>query len=328
MRRREFIGGLIGVAASPIVASAQQPSRMPVVGYLWRGSREANPHLLEAFRKGLSETGHVEGKNVAIEYRFANGEIDRLPALAADLVSHGVAAIATPGGTATVMAAKRATSTIPIVFEIGTDPVEDGLVASFNRPGGNVTGVTAINGELNSKRLGILCELVPTAARVGVLVDANSPFAGERWTADVRAAATAIGRQCEILPAGTIEDVRSRFAGLAQQKIDALLVVASPVFIGFRNEFVALAERYAAPTMYFDRVIAEAGGLISYGTDGPDQFRLVGVYVGRILRGEKPADLPVLRPARFELVINLKTAKSLRLIVPETLLATADEVIQ
>src|SRR5262249_15406911 len=231
-------------------------------------------------------------------------------------------------GTATVLAAKAATSTIPIVFEVGTDPVEDGLVTSFNRPGGNLTGVTAINGELSGKRLGLLSELVPKDARIGVLIDANSPFAGDKSIAEIRTAAATLERQIEVLLVGTIHDVETIFANLATKRVDALLIYASPVIAGFRTELVMLAARHAVSAMYWDRTVAEAGGLMSYGTNGDDQFRQVGVYVGRILNGEKPADLPILRPTKFELVINLKTAKALGLEVPATLIARADEVIE
>jgi putative tryptophan/tyrosine transport system substrate-binding protein len=326
VRRREFIAAL-GPAAAWSIAARAQKAAMPMVGYLFRGSLRPNENLVAAFRKGLSETGYVEGRNVVVEYRFAEGHIDRLPALASDLVRQGVAVIATPGGTATVQAAKAVTSSIPIVFEVGTDPVEDGLVTSFNRPGGNVTGVTAINAELTGKRLGLLRYVVPKAARIGVLIDSNSPFAGDKFIAEINAAGAALGRQIEIRLAGTMREVNGAFASLVQ-KIDALLVYASPVFTGFRVEITALAARHAVPAMYWDRIFAEAGGLISYGTNGDDQFRQVGVYVGRILNGEKSANLPILRPAKFELVINLKTARVLGLTIPETLLATADEVIE
>jgi putative ABC transport system substrate-binding protein len=301
---------------------------MPVVGYLFRGSAGPSANIVAAFRNGLSEAGYVEGKNVAIEYRFADGHADRLSALATDLVRRRVAVIATPGGTATVLAAKAATKDIPIVFEIGSDPVEDGLVASFNRPGGNVTGVTAINGELHGKRLGLLCELVPRIARIGVLIDPNSAFASENSIADVQKAAVAIGRQIEVLLAGTIRDVEAAFASLVQKRIDALLIAGSPVFMGLRAELAMLAARHSVPTMYWDRPLAEAGGLISYGANGADQFRLVGLYVGRILKGERPADMPVVQPAKFELVINIKAAKSLGLEISPKLLALADEVIE
>jgi putative tryptophan/tyrosine transport system substrate-binding protein len=328
MRRREFIAGLGSAAAWPFAARAQRRPAMPVVGYLYRGSPRPNENLVAAFRKGMSETGYVEGRNVAVEYRFAEDHIDRLPELASDLVRQGVAVIATPGGTATVQAAKAVTSSIPIVFEVGTDPVEDGLVASFNRPGGNITGVTAINAELTGKRLGLLRDVAPKAVRIGVLIESNSPFVGGKFIAEINAAGAEIGRQIEILLAGTMREVDGIFASLVQKRIDALLVYASPVFGGFRVEIAALAARHAVPAMYWDRIFTEAGGLISYGTNGDDQFRQVGVYVGRILNGERPANLPVLRPSKFELILNLKTARALGLTIPETILATADEVIQ
>jgi putative tryptophan/tyrosine transport system substrate-binding protein len=251
------------------VLEAQQRA-LPVVGYLFRGSLRPNENLVAAFRKGLSETGYVEGRNVAVEYRFAEGHIDRLPALASDLVRQGVAVIATPGGTATVQAAKTATSSIPIVFEVGT--VEDGLVPSFNRPGGNVTGVTAINAELTGKRLGLLRDVVPKAARIGVLIDSNSPFVGDKFIGEINAAGAAIGRQIDILLAGTIHEVDGVFASLLQKRIDALLVYPSPVFAGFRVEMTTLAARLAVPAMYWDRIFAEVDGLISYGTNGDDQI--------------------------------------------------------
>jgi putative ABC transport system substrate-binding protein len=221
-----------------------------------------------------------------------------------------------------------ATSIIPIVFEIGTDPVEDGLVASFNRPGGNVTGVTAINGELSAKRLGLLRELVPKATRIAALIDSNSPFSSEKSIAEINHAGARVGREVEILLAGTISEIGAAFAKLAQKRIEALLVYASPVMAGFRTELVRLAASHAVPAMYWDRTVVEGGGLISYGADGDDQFRQVGVYVGRVLNGEKPADLPILRPSKFELVINLKTAKAQGITVPETLLVAADKVME
>jgi putative ABC transport system substrate-binding protein len=330
IRRRAFISLVGGAAAWPVAAPAQPQTAGPMrrIGYLFRGSAGATVNLSAAFRKGLSESGYLEGRNVAVEYRFAEGQIEKLPALAADLVERRVAVIATPGGTATVMAAKRATSVIPIVFEIGTDPVEDGLVTSFNRPGGNVTGVTAINGELSGKRLELLGELVPKDARIGILIDGNSPFASEKSIAEIQAAAAALNRQIEILLVRTIGEVQTTFANITRKPIDALLIYASPVMAGFRTELVMLAARHAVPAMYWDRAVTDAGGLMSYGANGDDQFRQVGVYVGRILNGERPADLPVLRPAKFEFVINIKTAKSLGLPIPDKLLTIADEVIE
>jgi putative tryptophan/tyrosine transport system substrate-binding protein len=326
IRRRQFITLLGGAAAAWPLAARSQQAAMPVVGYLFRGSLESTANIVAAFRKGLSEAGYVEGRNVSVEYRFADGQADRLPLMAADLVRRRVAVIAAPGGTATVLAAKAATAAIPIVFEIGSDPVEDGLVASFNRPGGNVTGVTAINGELNGKRLGLLCEVVPKAARIGVLIDPDSAFASKNWIADIQAAATVIGRQTEVLLAGTMRDVGAE--SLMQNRVDALLVAGSPVFMSLRSELATLAARHGVPAMYWDRPLTEAGGLMSYGANGADQFRLVGVYTGRILKGEKPADMPVVQPTKFELVVNLKAAKAIGLTIPESFLLRADEVIE
>jgi putative tryptophan/tyrosine transport system substrate-binding protein len=324
--RRDFITLLGGAAAWPLAARAQQRA-IPVVGYLFRGSREPTANISGAFRKGLGETGFIEGRNVAIEYRFAEGQADRLPALAADLVRQRVAVIVAPGGTATVRAAKTATATIPIVFEIGSDPVEDGLIASFNRPGGNVTGVTAINGELAGKRLGLLCEMAPKAKRVGVLVDPDSAFASRTSIADMETAAAAIGRSIEIFFARSMSDIEGLSAILLQKRVDALLVAATPLFMGLRVE-LATVLAHSVPAMYSDRAFAYAGGLISYGANALDQFRLMGVYAGRVLKGEKPADMPVLRPAKFELVINLKAAKALGLEVPLQLQQLADEVVE
>jgi putative ABC transport system substrate-binding protein len=327
MRRREFIA-FLGNAAAPLMLCpvAARAQAMPVIGFLFNGLPDSTAYLAAAFRKGLSEMGFVEGQSVVIEYRYTRGELARLPELAADLVRRKVAVIASPGGRAAALAAKTATTSIPIVFEIGTDPVEDGLVASFNRPGGNITGVTAINGELDAKRLGLLCELVPGATRIGV-VTAPSP-AVESQMRDLQTKAAAIGRQIEVLVTGASREIDEAFASLTDKRVDALLVRASGLLAGYRAQLVTAAARYAIPAIYSDRPFAEAGGLMSYGSDGADQFRLVGVYVGRILKGEKPADLPVLRPTKFELVINLKTAKMLGLEVSPSLLASTDEVIE
>jgi putative tryptophan/tyrosine transport system substrate-binding protein len=325
--RREFttlLGGAI--AAWPLAARAQQPA-IPVVGYLYSGSPEPTAHYIAAFRKGLSETGYVEGRNVAIEYRFAHNEIDRLPELASDLVRRRVAVIATPGGPYAVLAAKAATTTIPIVFSTGGDPVQSGLVASFNRPGGNVTGVASMNVELGAKRLGLLHELLPGAARFAVLVDPTSP-AAESITTDAQAAASAVGRQIEVLTAGTNREIDTAFASLVQKRADAVLVGPHPLFNNRRVQIVTLAARHAVPTIYTNREFAEVGGLMSYGASQTDQFRQVGIYTGRILKGEKPADLPVMQPTRFEFVINLQTARTLGITVAATLLALADEVIE
>ncbi len=320
MRRREFIASLAGAATWPLAARAQQPAK-PVVGYLFLGMPDSN--LEAAFRKGLSEHGFVEGRNVAIEYRFARNDPDRLPELAADLVGRRVAVIAAVGGVAPSLVAQAATKTIPIVFRNGGDPVEDGLVASFNRPGGNITGITSMNTELESKRLGLLCELVPRAVRIGFLGDTN-----RARIRNVQSAAAALGRQIEFFSARTSRDIDAVFANLAQKRIDALLVVTNPVLTGFRVHIATAAARAGVPVMYGERSHAEAGGLMSYGTENLDTYRMVGVYVGRILKGEKPADLPVLQPTKFEFVINMQTAKLLGIEVPQTLLALADKVIE
>jgi putative ABC transport system substrate-binding protein len=324
MRRRKFIG-LLGTASMwPLAARAQQP----VIGFLSARPPGIDVRLVAAFRKGLAETGYVEGRNVAIEYRWAEGQYDRLSGLAADLVRRRVTVIVAPGSTPAALAAKAASTTIPIVFSIGGDPVQVGLVASLNRPGGNVTGVTDMAAELAAKQLGLLHELLPTAARFGVLINPNNPNNNEFVIRDTRAAATAIGRQIEILTASTNRDIDDVFAILAQKRVDALLIGPDALFTGRRVQLATATVRYAVPAIYFDRVLAEAGMLMSYGSSNTDRDRLVGMYVGRILKGEKPADLPVLRPTKFELVINLQTAKLLGIDVPQTLLTQADEVIE
>jgi ABC-type uncharacterized transport system substrate-binding protein len=327
MKRRDFITLLGGAAATwPLAGRAQQPA-MPVIGFLRPGSPEPNAHLVAAFRKGLGETGYVEGRNVAIEYRWAHDHNDRLSELAADLVRLRVAVIATPGSTAAAAAAKSATDTIPIVFSGGGDPVETGLVASLNRPGGNVTGVSSMSGELGAKRLGLIQELVPGAARFAVLVNPNNPLT-EPYVADLRAAAAAIGRQIEVLIATTSRDIDTAFPMLMEKRADALLVGPDPLFVSRRVQLATLAARHVVPTVYPFRDDAEAGGLMSYGPSNTDLVRQAGIYTGRVLKGEKPADLPILRATKFELIINLQTAKIMGLDVPPTLLARADEVIE
>jgi putative ABC transport system substrate-binding protein len=308
MRRREFIAGLGGAATWPLVARAQQPG-MPVVGFLNPGSPTALASRVTAFRDGLNELGFLAGQNVAIEYRWAQGQDDRLPQLAADLVRRQVAVIAATGGTGLV--AKTATSAIPIVFTMGGDPVELGLVGGLNRSGGNITGITLISGEVVSKRIGLLQYLIPSTKLIAVLVDSDRP-AGKM----------------QVLRATGERDLEAAFELLAREPADALLVTTNPNFESRRDQIVALAARYAIPTIYALREYPITGGLMSYGASIDFTYRQAGIYVGRILKGEKPADLPVMQPTRFELVINLRTARALGLTIPETLLATADEVIQ
>ena len=327
IRRREFITLLGGVAAAlPVGARAQQPA-MPVIGYLYSGELETSAPWTAAFRKGLSEAGYDEGCNVTIEYRWAHNEPARLPELAADLVRRRVAVIVAPGTVAAVRAAKAATSTIPIVFRTGGDPVALGLVPSLNQPGGNITGINAMSLETSTKRLGLLHELLPGAARFAVLVNLNDSNA-DYYTKDLKAAASTIGRQIEFLGAGNNREIDVAFAGLAQRRPDGLLVVSQGLFTNRRLQIVTHATRLALPGIYPQREFAEIGGLVSYGSSSIDQYRLTGVYAGRVLKGEKPAVMPVLRASKFELVINLQTAKVFGVDIPSTLLAAADEVIE
>ena len=282
---------------------------------------------MDAFRDGLHKAGYVEGKNVAIEYRWAESRYDRLPAMAADLASRKVAVIAAPGNTPAALAAKAATTTIPIVFGIGGDPVQTGLVANLNRPGGNVTGYSSMNAELAAKQVGLLHELLPAASRFAVLVNPAN-LSNELVTRDVQTGAAALGLQIEVLSASTNRDITTAFTTLLQKRAGGLLVSPDPLFVSRHTQFVTLAARHAVPTINFDRAFAEAGGLMSYGTSLADHFRQVGIYTGRILKGEKPGELPVARPTKFEFVINLQTAQVLGLEVPPTLLARADEVIE
>jgi putative ABC transport system substrate-binding protein len=325
MRRRDFITLLGGAAAAwPLAARAQQPA-LPVVGYLHAGPREANATSVAGFRKGLSETGFVEGRNVAIEYRFADDDNDRLPGLAADLVRRGVAVmIATR--TRAIVAAQAATATIPIVFFTGGDPVRSGFVASLNRPGGNLTGISSMNTELGAKRIGLLRALLPGATRIAVLVNPVNPLAKSQ-VADVRAAALAVGLQVDVLSAGTNSEIDAAFASLVQKRADGLLVTPDELFGSRRVQLATLAARRGVPALYSFRDVPEVGGLMSYGPSNAELERQAGVYAGRILKGEKPADLPVMRATKFELIVNLQTAKALGLDVPPTLLALADEVI-
>jgi putative ABC transport system substrate-binding protein len=327
MRRRDFISLLGGAAVVwPLAARAQQAA-MPVIGFLSSsGSPADRARFLTAFRQGVRETGYVEGQNVAIEYRWAQDQADRLPDLAADLVRRQVTVIAAHDTPSSIVA-KAATTTIPIVFASGGHPVKLGLVASLNRPGGNVTGVTFVIAELGAKQLGLLHELQPGAVRVGVLVDPNFPLI-ESFVSDVQAAASSIRKQIEVLEAPTGRDIDTAFASLAQKPIDALLVGPSPLLNNRRVQLVTLAAYHRVPAIYSWREAAEAGGLMSYGTNLSDAYRQAGVYTGRILRGEKPVDLPVIQSVKFEFVINLNTAKAFSLSFPPGLLAIADEVIE
>jgi putative tryptophan/tyrosine transport system substrate-binding protein len=326
MRRREFIAGLGSAVAWLATARAQQPA-VPVVGVLSSGTAEAASALLPAFHEGLAAAGYVVGRNLAIEYRFGTGNPDGLTELAADLVRRQVAVIASPGSTPASLAAKAATATIPIIFGVGGDPVQNGLVTNLKRPGGNVTGFSEMNTEVGPKRLALLYEVVPNATHFGVLVNPKNPLT-KYAIREAQEAAAKIGRKIEVLAATNDLDLDAVFAGLMQMQVSALLVTPEPFFYERREKLTALAVRHAIPAIYWDRGLVEAGGLMSYGSSIAESYRQIGIYVGRILNGEIPGDLPVLRPTRFELVINLKTAKALGLTIPETLLATADEVIQ
>ena len=326
IRRREFVVTLGGaVAAWPFAARGQQAA-MPVIGFVRNTSPDGAAPLLAALRRGLSEVGYAEGQNVAVEYRWAENNYDRLPALAADLVRRQSAVIIAAGNAA-ALAAKAATTTIPIVFATGDDPVRLGLVASLSRPTGNVTGVSFLGGTLVAKRLELLRELVPNVATVAHLMNPTGPTAAPE-VEEARIAARSLGQQIQVLQASNESEIEVAFTTMARLRIGALNVGGDALFVDRRAQIVAFAAHHSLPTSYFDREFVAAGGLMSYGTSQADAYRLAGVYAGRILRGEKPADLPVLLPAKFELVINLKTAKALGLIVPLTLQAAADEVIE
>jgi putative ABC transport system substrate-binding protein len=325
MKRRTFIAGLGSAAASPLAARAQQPA-LPVIGFVEAGSADAFAGQVAAFRKGLAETGYVEGQNVTVEYHWLEGQYDRLPSLLADLVRRRVAVIAM-ANTAAALAAKAATATIPIVFGVGQDPVKLGLVTSLARPGGNATGINFFNQEVDAKRLALLHELVPKAVRVAVLVNPANATA-ETTLQDVQEAARAIGLQIHVLNASTSREIDGAFANLVREHSDALLVAGDGFFTSRRAQFVTLAARDRIPAAYANRDYVAAGGLMSYGTYSADRYRQIGVYTGNIIKGAKPAELPVVQSTKFEFVINLQTAKLLGVDVPETLLATADQVIE
>jgi putative ABC transport system substrate-binding protein len=326
MKRRAFIAGLGVAAAWPRAMRAQQPP-MPVIGFLSSRSARDSIRIVAAFGKGLEEVGFSEGKNLSTEYRFAEGRLDRLPEMAADLVKWPVTVLVAVGGSTSALAARKATSTIPIVFVIGGDPVGLGLASSLARPGGNATGMTIISADLSPKRLGLLRELVPGAMALAALVNPNTPE-GRGQSSDMRAAAQALGRELRILEAGDERGIENAFALLARDKADALMVGSDPVFDVHRDKLIAHIAAARLPAIYQFRDFAAAGGLMSYDPDIVDAHRQIGVYAGKILKGARPADLPVQQPTKFQLVINLKTAKALGLDVPPTLLARADEVIE
>ncbi|MGA8699531.1 MAG: ABC transporter substrate-binding protein [Xanthobacteraceae bacterium] len=324
--RRKIIAALGSSAAWQLAARAQQPA-LPVIGYLGSQSATSIVSEIAALKDGLKETGFTVGQNVQMEFLWADDQYDRLPAMAVELVHRQVAVIVAGGGNVSALAAKAATTTIPIVFPIVTDPVKGGLVASLNRPGGNLTGIAAMTIELDPKRLELLCDLLPRARVIGALIDSNRPEADEQ-VRSLQTAAQALGRQMVVAKVAAEGEFENATAALVSQKADAIVVGASPLFNSRRDTLIAATARHAVPTIYQFREFAESGGLITYGASAAGSYRQAGIYVGRILKGEKPADLPVVQPIKFDLVINLKTAKTLDLNVPQALLATADEVIE
>jgi putative ABC transport system substrate-binding protein len=328
MQRREFITLLGGAAAAwPLAVRAQQPT-MPVVGFLGSASPDQYAIRMRAFRQGLKEAGYVEGQNVAIEYRWAEGQNNRLPVLAAELVQRQVAVIVAGGGTASAMAAKAATATMPIVFAVAVDPVKIGLVLSLNRPGGNLTGITDLNAEVGPKRLELLRELIPTATIIALLVNPTNPILAETFTRALKAAASTLGLQLHVLQASTERDFDPVFAALVQLRADALVIMPDNFFNARSEQLAALTLRHAVPAIFEYRPFVAAGGLISYGSNEMEYYRLLGAYTGRVLKGEKPADLPVVQSTKVELIINLKTAKTLGITVPLPLSGRADEMIE
>ena len=324
MRRRDFVTLLGSVAAWPLAASAQQK---PVIGFLNSGSADTYADRITAFHQGLQLLGYVDGENVVVVYRWALGQYDRLPAFAAELVEKHVSVLVATGGEPAALAAKSATSTIPIVFAVGGDPIKLGLVASYNRPGGNATGANILAAEMDGKRLGLLHEMMPNASHVGVLLNPNFPAYAEQLN-DLQHAARIANLQVEVLHANTDREIEAAFEISSRKRVEALVLTASPFFDTRRDKLVALAAGHALPTIYHFREFAVAGGLMSYGVSIPHIYRQIGVYAGRILKGDNPANLPVQQPTNFELVVNLRTAKTLGLTIPPTLLARADEVIE
>jgi putative tryptophan/tyrosine transport system substrate-binding protein len=326
LKRREFVTLIGGVAAWPLAARAQEPA-LPLIGFLSSRSADDSTRAVAAFRQGLAEADYAESRNVAIEFRWAQAQFDRLPILAAELVRRRVAVLAAVGGAQTPRAAMAATSTIPIVFGIGEDPVKEGLVPNINRPGANVTGATFFTALLGPKRLGLLRDLVPGVEVIGLIVNQNSPQ-GQAQIKDVQEAALGLGQRVVVLNGGSDDEIDAAFASLAAQKVSALLVASDPFFDPRRPRLIALAAHYTVPALYHFRDFPLEGGLLSYGASISELYQQVGAYVGRILKGDKPSDLPVLLPSKFELVINLKTARALHLVIPPGVLAIAEEVIE
>jgi putative ABC transport system substrate-binding protein len=324
--RRQFITLLGGAAAWPIAARAEQPA-MPVIGFLHQGQAKQAQPFVAAFRQGLNKAGYIEGQNVSIEYRWAEGDYDRLPQMAADLVHRKVSVIATVLSVAG-LAAKAATSTIPIVFVTGTDPIREGLVPALNRPGGNVTGVTFFVALLGAKRLGLLHDVLPAAKTIGLLINPTNHIVSENYLKDTQTAARTLGLQIIVVPASSEHEIDNGFRTMAEQRIDALMISPDAFLLGRQDQIVALAARHAIPTMYLQRANVVAGGLMSYSGDLANAHRELGIYTGRILKGEKPADIPVAQATKFEFVLNLKTAKTLGLTIPPAVLSITDEVIE